>query len=541
MWMSEIFILPTKFPERESLRDTIAKTSKSLTLTTAAQTLFDGNTHASIILPQVFELREQINRGVDQLIEQTPSVEILLDCTQAESHRDITGVFTKISKENKNRTINILVDLHTLSHQSLKKILSSVHARESYLVTLEDSNITVEFTRHSIKIAQKMHFKGVDFRFFMGSPDWFGNLIPLLKVHLGAELRLSRFEDFGYKQVTHLELDGFGIRFEVWANSHQQPWYNLEDSGWIAAKFSRQASQTPTLNVLPSNVCNARCPYCVSDILGRKSSQITPMNYPALNLAAEFVKRRGGQLANISGGGEPTLAPNLAESVSILRQHFDEVILHTNGSRLLVPYSSGQNLLQALASVGLTGISLHRMATDDAENFSIMNLAESYVISDVIACAHSLGLRVQLSCVLLKEHTGTILAIKRFLEWVANIRADSVVFRALLDKLPDNAKSKTAVINYCNAQRVPVSLVEDLGQRDSQMVFIKEEAWGECGMERFFHYTSPHGNKIGVRILHGAWHQREQTNAQVSGFVFRVRDNRWGLYAGWVTQSDQVL
>ncbi len=388
-----------------------------------------------------------------------------------------------------------------------------------------------------IQQAQRQHLARVEFHFFRGIPPWVNESVERL-VNAFRGVRRSRCEDFGYKYSEHWDWQSFGIRLEVWHSLRKRQWYALKDE-WFIAYLPRRVADVPTLNVLPSNVCNARCPYCVSDILGRKSVRVVPMDYARLQVASEFVRRRGGYIANISGGGEPTLSEELPKIVSRLRASFPRVVLHTNGSRLLNVQERGLPLVAILAEQGLSEISLHRIAISDVENFETMRLRERYVIADVVSWCKRLGLRIQLSCVLLKGHVGTEHEVLRFLDWASSLGVDRVVCRELIPRLPVSAKGQ-GPIEYYRQQRVSLALLQD-SHRFPRMVLVRETRWGERGRERLYQYTSPDGKKTEIRFLQGQWDHCAQSSGQVSGFVFRYTQKQWGLYVGWVTKSDRIL
>ena len=476
---------------------------------------------------------------LNEEILQIPSVEILLDCTTS-NHCYKQRFILPSPLRNKVSFVNLLVNFN-LSPPYLSLCKGERQLSRNVHTTISGTASTsIKEVAQAIKMAHHSNCSYLSFRFFNEAPAWAYNPVASLQKHLKRKIRLTRFENFGYKQVTHLETTDYGVRIEVWQISQSQKWHEFQNRHWRATTFTRQEEQDPTLNVLPANICNAHCPYCISDILGRKSSHIPPMDYSTLKRASIFVKRRGGTLANISGGGEPTLSPDIAKITNTISQYFDEVVLHTNGSRLLKPFPPYRNLIEALAVAGLTKISLHRVAASDDENFSLMRLKQRYDINKVITWAHDNKIEVQLSCVLLNSHVGSTKSIKHFLEWAATIGADSVVFRELLDGFPNNTAQQPPIV-YCNKERVPVSIIEVMSTQDSQLNLIHKKRWGKKGMEYIFRYTSLEGRGINVRILYGKWYQREQTNSQVSGFVFRHNGHQWGLYAGWVSKLDRIL
>lgn len=367
------------------------------------------------------------------------------------------------------------------------------------------------------------------------------------KTPANKAMRLSRLDTDGLKNILHIEIDDFGLRFEQWKLSLD----SIATQKYVENLFifynEMDEIQPTTVNILPTDICNAECPYCITSTLGFMHKKHKDIENEKFSRALEYAKRRGAVLANISGGGEPTLSPELNEIVYLAKKKFPAVVLHTNGSQLLrVSPETRKTLLEKLVDTGITGISIHRLFIDDESNFKYMGLRgkNQYNIQAIALLCNQLNITLQLSIPLLKDNFSKLHNLLELLEWASLLKVDRIVFRELLDRLPARRITNIEMTAFSEKNNQNIEIIDELyANYPERIALIKTEPWGENGKEKFYQYTSTLGNPLIIKILHGKWHDPAQTKSQTSGFVLRTSHTTqgWALYNGWMTISDRII
>lgn len=163
-----------------------------------------------------------------------------------------------------------------------------------------------------------------------------------------------------------------------------------------------------TCSVLPvRSACDLQCRFCFSH------SSISADRRPrlaTLDLARYYrwAKARGATRLVVTGGGEPLLRPDDAlHAVQIGVDHFDEIALFTNGSRLT------PELAQALKGAGLSYLCWSRHAADDGTNRALMGPGAP-PREQVLGAAD--GLPIRATCVMAKGFVDTRDAVFEYID-----------------------------------------------------------------------------------------------------------------------------
>jgi MoaA/NifB/PqqE/SkfB family radical SAM enzyme len=98
-------------------------------------------------------------------------------------------------------------------------------------------------------------------------------------------------------------------------------------SGWLRTGLSRPI----TFELDITNRCNNKCPACFGFYPGLNDSQI-PL--AGIRRVLRQIKAAGGKAVTFTGGGEPTVHPDLPEAIACARSLGLDVALITNGLKL---------------------------------------------------------------------------------------------------------------------------------------------------------------------------------------------------------------
>lgn len=194
-------------------------------------------------------------------------------------------------------------------------------------------------------------------------------------------------------------------------------------SAWADCRFL-------TCSVLPvRSACDLRCRFCFSH------SSISADRRPrlaALDLGRYYrwARARGASRLVITGGGEPLLRPEDAlHAVRIGAEHFSEIALFTNGSRLT------PELAKALKDAGLSYLCWSRHAADDAVNRDLMGPGAPSR-AQVLAAAE--GLPIRATCVMAKGFVDTREAAFDYIEAFAAFGVREFTFKHTYVAYPES-------------------------------------------------------------------------------------------------------
>ena len=160
-----------------------------------------------------------------------------------------------------------------------------------------------------------------------------------------------------------------------------------------------------------SAACNAKCPYCVSQMTpscGIKIKQPN-VNWRNFKVASALAQKAGATTAMLTGKGEPTLWPRLIEQyLKVLHNDFPLIELQTNGINLSNGQISDEELYMFYAH-GLTTVAISIVHWEDDKNKEIyLPHRDAYPsLIKLIKRLHDIGLSVRLNCTMLRDYVGS--------------------------------------------------------------------------------------------------------------------------------------
>lgn len=178
-----------------------------------------------------------------------------------------------------------------------------------------------------------------------------------------------------------------------------------------------------------TEVCNARCPFCISrmtPLLG-VSKRKQEVDWRNFHKAARLAQKGGADTVLITGKGEPTLFPEqISEYLEQLKEYeFPFIEIQSNGLLFVEREEAYRSYLSQWYELGLTTIAVSMVHYDSARNREIYTPHRpSYPeLSEIIGRIHAQHIGVRLACVLVH---GYIDSGERMAELVKFARAQGV-------------------------------------------------------------------------------------------------------------------
>jgi len=157
-----------------------------------------------------------------------------------------------------------------------------------------------------------------------------------------------------------------------------------------------------------TSVCNAACSFCPRDALSRTARFIDPATIT--RLAAEVRRQDTPVQISICGIGEPTLYPDLADSIAVLSEAGGRVCLVSNGSTL------EPRQLAEFVRAGLAELNISLNAATPATRERLMQMDDfattTHALRDVLARKSEIpgDLDINVSFVLCTENEHELLS-----------------------------------------------------------------------------------------------------------------------------------
>lgn len=223
--------------------------------------------------------------------------------------------------------------------------------------------------------------------------------------------------------------------------------------------------------------CQAACPFCFSEASVSADQTRGTVNLRQIEVWAALARSRGAERAVITGGGEPTLLPwrRIQEIVRTCKQHYDKVVLITNGVRLAsLPRRESADHLRQLAMAGLSVLSVSRHHHEEHVNAALMKLntrtaallKTAAVVSETIP-----QLKLRLICVLQRGGVESTTDIAGYIHWAAAFGVREICFKELYV-----ATSEESVYFFRDTNRwsmshqVPLRIIHDWAQENGFQV-----------------------------------------------------------------------
>ena len=278
-----------------------------------------------------------------------------------------------------------------------------------------------------------------------------------------------------------VELELWGRRVEVYANAN--------------------------LSIRSGQACNARCPFCVEALRPASRSAAAPRapeRPPERDTARWFAALEAALAAlrpldpSVSvTGGEPTLDPRLPRLLRTLAAAgARKRTLTTNGTGLLT-VREGRPLVDWLAATGVRHLNVSRALPGEEENARVMRPAAPLLplpaLREAVARARAGGVRVRLSCVLLRGGVKDLEGILGYLAFARALGVDNVVFRQLM-QTEAHGPGAGEVIRWSDAERVALEPILEAVSADPRFAFQRQvvgyyyyvEVWRALGVDVVF-------------------------------------------------------
>ena len=166
-------------------------------------------------------------------------------------------------------------------------------------------------------------------------------------------------------------------------------------------------------NVVVSNKCNAKCPYCISPQTPEVCKDYSNFDYSKLMLAVQYAVRAGIQTCKLTGkNGDPLCErKRLGNIVGLVRGQFPIIELQTNGISL-----SEKTIIKWLSNLGVTLVAVSCVHHDhrNAQLYGNSHYPHLPVLADQI---HANDLTMRLSCTLIRGYIDSAAKIDEFLAY----------------------------------------------------------------------------------------------------------------------------
>lgn len=221
------------------------------------------------------------------------------------------------------------------------------------------------------------------------------------------------------------------------------------------------------LSIYSAEPCNARCTFCVEELRpasrGRElqRQKTTEQDDDRYFEALDATLKATAPLApSVSiTGGEASRDPRLPRILKLLASHgARKRVLTTNGSGL-----RDASILDAVCEAGLDHLNISIAHPDEALNARFMRFSDSPTRPEllrIVAAARAAGIRVRLSCVLLKEGIANGDDLRAYVAFAASVGVDNVIFRQLM-KTDPATHARNHVVRYSDHNRVPLEPLLD--------------------------------------------------------------------------------
>ena len=200
--------------------------------------------------------------------------------------------------------------------------------------------------------------------------------------------------------------------------------------------------QTFTI-VAGSSACNAKCPYCVSQMTPKQGigKEKPVVNWRNFEKACNFAKMNSVSTVLITGKGEPTLFPEQITEflMKLKRFEFPFIEIQTNGIVLLDKKYNKH--LEEWYKLGLTTIAISIAHYDKGKNKEIFTPHREYIdLEKLVDKLHAIGYTVRFSCTLIKGFVDSENEARALIEITKKWNVEQLSLRKLA--VPQKSKCK---------------------------------------------------------------------------------------------------
>jgi len=255
--------------------------------------------------------------------------------------------------------------------------------------------------------------------------------------------------------------------------------------------------------------CNARCPFCVEELrpLSRGLELVDQTRFEPddtryfdrLEAALDAVAPLDPSVSIT--GGEPSIDPRLPAIVELLaRRGARKRTMTTNASGLLRRLGAG-DVLDRVLTAGLEHLNISRAHPDFIVNQRIMGtdrpITDAGLIEVASRCADA-GIRVRLSCALLRDRIDDLDGCLAYLDRAAEWGVDNVIFRQLMRYDPATVQ-RNVITRFSDGHRAPMRpILEAIRPADrrrpghARFTFVRQVV-GYYYYVEVYRYAGPNG------------------------------------------------
>jgi len=258
------------------------------------------------------------------------------------------------------------------------------------------------------------------------------------------------------------------------------------------------------LSIYSAQPCNAACPFCVEELrpasrgvelLNQKRREPDDQRYFA-RLQEVLEALRPLQPTVSITGGEPSIDPRLPGILRTIAHRTDRKrTLTTNGSGLF-DEREGLRVIDWIAAAHIEHLNISIAHPQTEQNGRLMRLAQPLTtaqLREAVRLAGLAGVRVRLSCVLLRSGISSLSDILGYLEFAESVGVDNVIFRQLMKTNP-RTHLANSVVRYGDRQRISLEPLLDEISRTDSFVPVRQimgyyyyvEVWRYRGMDVVF-------------------------------------------------------
>jgi molybdenum cofactor biosynthesis enzyme MoaA len=201
--------------------------------------------------------------------------------------------------------------------------------------------------------------------------------------------------------------------------------------------------QTFTI-VTGSSACNARCPYCVSEMTGKELSIKEPaVNWQNFSKACRLAQVNNVSTVLFTGKGEPTLFPDQITKFLQNMNKFDFPLIELQTNALVFgrEFEKYKKYLEKWKELGLNTIAISIAHYKKEKNKEIYTPNSDYInLAEVISNLHKIGYSIRLSCIMLKGFIDDINELKNLIEFCKNSQVEQLTIRSV--KAPEKTQDK---------------------------------------------------------------------------------------------------
>jgi molybdenum cofactor biosynthesis enzyme MoaA len=238
------------------------------------------------------------------------------------------------------------------------------------------------------------------------------------------------------------------------------------------------------LSIYSGQPCNAACSFCVEEIrpasrgielASQKSHVDSDVRYFG-RLEEVLSVLRPLSLSVSVTGGEPSKDARLPQILrTIKRCNMRKRTVTTNGSGLL-DVRGDRRVIDWIAWARCNHLNISVAHPDRDRNAQLMRLRDALTVSelkDVVEIVSRHGVRVRLSCVLLRSGIGTFAEVCRYLDFAQALGVDNVIFRQLMTTDPATHLTN-GVVRFSSSERVPLEPLLDQISSDPRFAFTRQ-------------------------------------------------------------------